>query len=377
MFSVFISHKFGQNSREARIAQRVFREFNLSGIVMGGPDARPPWDVIRKRIRSSCSLLAIYGAKESAKVHNELGMAWGIGNPCFALVDTHADYSYGIAELVLSYRTLNFEKGAFKSEVRTIARRILKENSNLQKELDVARHLLFTKLRRDPTIAELASHVGRTQELISQFGLAEPARDEYAHLGQRTRYERMVMNLAECWSLHGMGTLSLGWTDKRKATFYVSDAVRFFGKQSRFYFMVFAGEASQRLDWWRNHLCQCVHGAYWPVIVLVSYGKYSRRGFQSFMQEWGGNYSLLPDVEPGVDFFGPGIGYTNVRFPKSKSRISEVMTPTLILKFVTNKEVLSERIRSMLKWISSHRVHVFPRPVIKKDPTGADLLGLG
>jgi len=86
------------------------------------------------------------------------------------------------------------------------------------------------------------------------------------------------------------------------------------------------------------------------------------------MRSWGGDYSFLPNIKPGTHYFGPGEGYHNVLVSTSKKKIDSMMTPTFILDDVLNKNVLAERVESVIMWIAKNRTTVFPRAVIEKEP---------
>jgi len=149
MLSVFISHKFEDNTAEAQRVKNILKEFDLKGVIMGEPDTRPPWDTIRKKIISSASLIAIYGKQESRMVHNELGIAWGNNIPCFALVEKMARYNLGITPIVLSYgNRLDFENiPKFETAVRKIGRLIAKEIKRQKQDIDKAKRTIFSELR--------------------------------------------------------------------------------------------------------------------------------------------------------------------------------------------------------------------------------------
>ncbi|MGA2971721.1 MAG: sigma-70 domain-containing protein [Candidatus Bathyarchaeia archaeon] len=370
MLNVFISHKFGTNTKEAQRVKRILKEFDLHGIIMGGPDANPPWDMILGKIRSSASLIAIFGLQESRKVHNELGMAWGCRIPCFALVDRQANYDLGIASLVLSYgNRLDFKNTTrFESAIRTIARLIVRQNSQLNNDLETARRTLFSKLRREPSVAEVAEFVRKTPELVSQFVNREKVSDEYGKYGQYARRRLMVTDLFDCWKRLGLGCFEEVPSEISGGIVYRSSSVRRGRWACRFDFLVFGQKPYHPLAWWRNYVCQYkLAEAGWSVIVFLTYHRDSG-SFRSFMRSWGGDYSFLPNIKPGTHYFGPGEGYHNVLVSTSKKKIDSMMTPTFILDDVLNKNVLAERVESVIMWIAKNRTTVFPRAVIEKEP---------
>jgi len=335
---------------------------------MGGPEANPPWEVIRKKVRSSSSLIAIYGKKESAKVHNELGMAWVNHTPCFAIVDTAASYDLGIAGIVLSFAKVCFDQeNEFKVAVRKISRLIVKQNAQLLNEIKIARNTLFRKLRREPTVSEISAYLGITHELISQLVPAERSVDVYGNYGQYSRLRQMNGDLCDCWKSLGWGQLSIQGTHQLRRTYLTAKLRR--GRWScRFYFMVFADTTAHGLLWWRNKISEdYIDREEWPVIVQVSYSKYAGGEFRSFMKTWGGDYAFLLDIEPGIHYFGPGRGFENVISGTRAGKISYLMSPTFILHTVQNRQVLLERLKSLIEWISQNRMTVFPRPIIRKN----------
>jgi hypothetical protein len=365
-----------QDSNRAQLIKKALKEYDLEGIIVRGPDSHPPWDRIRRSIRESASLIAVYGCVESAKVHNELGMGWGCNLPCFAIVERAAKYDLGIANLVLYYERVSFANGhRFQTAVSKIAKNIVKENNQLKGSLTEARQKLYTQLRREPSVGELAAQVQRTPDLLKQLSTPESSLDTYATLGQNTRMQNVTTDLGVCWKSLGLGKLTPVQTGIGK-TLYQSDLVRMGRWTCKFHFMVFVRSSNEALAYWRNRVCQNhVDSKHWPVVALVSYKKQTGTDFRKFMTIWGADYSFLTNVEPGIDYFGPGRGYRNVSTPRDKTKISFLMTPTFVLNNVVNEQILTERVKSMFKWISQNRAITFPHRIIKQHPSASELFG--
>jgi len=274
-----------------------------------------------------------------------------------------ATYDLGIATLVLSYERARFDRRHdFESAVRRVVRKIVARSDELLQDSRSAYRELYRELRRQPSVGEIAARMGKPVELISQVYPSDSSVDVYGQDGQTSRLSHITEDLQHHWRSIRGGGLGLIVNKRSWRSVFQSELQGLAGREAKFYFTVFANTPSEGFCRWRNFLAQnYVDGEHWPIIVLLTYSNCPGRDFRTYMREVGGDYTFLVDIEPGVHYFGPGIGFRNAASGSSGRQIGYVIGrgPTFILENVVNQDVLAERLKSMIEWIRTNAHTVF------------------